>query len=394
MGFYDDFENQPKRKNNAGFGTWIAVSLVSALIGSATTVALVPTLIKSNVIETGSNPAAQTVLGSRETVNVNVQSGVVEAVNKVKPAVVTVLNMKKVTDFFGRQSQDAEKAGSGSGVIFDKTGYIVTNNHVVEGADKVEISLPGKEGNIVAKVVGTDWMTDLAVLKVDEKDIADIDPVNFGNSDALNIGEPAIAIGNPLGQFSNSVTVGVISAANRDLPITDNRGNELYRQTVLQTDAAINPGNSGGALINIKGELIGINSAKIATSGVEGIGFAIPINEAMPIIEQLKDKGAVERPGLGIGGYSLSEVPDAYRPDVPVEAGVLISQTEANADKAGLQKLDVIVKIDDQKVEDLVTLRKVLFKKKPGDKVTVEYYREKELKKIEVELIKLPSSER
>ncbi|MGZ4134126.1 MAG: S1C family serine protease, partial [Tumebacillaceae bacterium] len=326
MGFYDDFEAKPKRKGN--LSSWVAVALVSALIGSGTTVALVPTLIKSNVIQTnGTNsltPASNTGNSGikPQNVSVSVNSGVTDAVNAVKPAVVGVLNMQKTKDYFGNQSKSEQEAGTGSGILFDKQGHIVTNNHVVEGADEVEISINDKK--FKATVVGTDPITDLAVIKVDPKDVADLTPANFGDSDKLNIGEPAIAIGNPLGmKFAQTVTVGVISATNRDMPVQDEQtGQELYSQTVLQTDAAINPGNSGGALVNIKGEVIGINSAKIATSGVEGIGFAIPINEVRPIIQQLMDQGKVIRPALGISGYSLAEVPEYCRPNVPTDTGI------------------------------------------------------------------------
>jgi serine protease Do len=396
MGFYDEFNDKPQRRGGGG-AKWIAMAIISALIGSGTTVALVPALIKANVIQVNGNttPATgsgnkTTTGGSKETVNVDVKSGVVEAVNKVKPAVVGVLNLQRQTDFFGRQGKE-ETAGTGSGVVFDDKGHIVTNNHVVEGASSVEVSL--QDGSHVkAKVIGTDPTTDLAVIQVETKDIKGITPAKFGNSDALNIGEPAIAIGNPLGmKFAQSVTVGVISATKRELPIQDPQtGQEVYSETVLQTDAAINPGNSGGALVNINGEVVGINSAKIATSGVEGIGFAIPINEAQPIIQQLLDKGKVERPALGIGGAPLSALSSKQRPaDVPVDTGVVIMEVNDNAKKAGLAGGDVIVAIDGEKVEDLVDLRKALFKKKPGDTAKVEYYHGKDKKTADVPLVKL-----
>ncbi|ARU60808.1 peptidase S1 [Tumebacillus avium] len=387
MGYYDDFDTKPK-KNKGNLGTWIAVSLVSALIGSATTVVLVPTMIKSNVIETKSAFADNgTTSGSKETVNVNIQTGVVEAVNKVKPAVVGVLNLQKSRDFFGRSS-DEQMAGTGSGILFDDKGHIITNNHVVEGADTVEVSLQdGKR--IKAKVLGADAMTDLAVLEVDPNDVKNITPAKFGNSESLNIGEPAIAIGNPLGlKFAQSVTVGVISATKREMPIYDEAGNEVFSQNVLQTDAAINPGNSGGALVNIKGELIGINSAKISSTGVEGIGFAIPINEADPILQQLMEKGEIVRPVMGISPVALTEVPEGYRGEVPVESGLYVYEAHENAKKAGIEAGDVIVKIDGEAVEDPIQLRKILYKKKPGDKIKVEFYRDKELKTVEMTLAK------
>ena len=387
MGFYDDFDTKPKRKGNTG--TWIAVALVSALIGSGTTVALVPALIKNNVIDVNgsvTNTAMASTTGSnslapKQMVNVDVQSGVVEAVNKVKPAVVGISNMQQGTDFFGRQTQEQE-AGTGSGVLFDsEKGYIVTNNHVVEGAKDLEVTLEdGKR--IKGELVGTDPLTDLAVVKVDPKEVTAIKAAAFGSSDSLNIGEPAIAIGNPLGlKFAQTVTTGVISATKRDMPTADG----AFSMSVLQTDAAINPGNSGGALVNIKGEVIGINSAKISQTGIEGIGFAIPMDEAKPIIQQLIDKGKVERPVLGISPVDLADV-DQQRLDVPVDKGVVIAKVSGNADKAGLQRGDVIVKIDGDQVDDQIALRKALYKKKPGDTVKVEYYRGKDLKTVSVQL--------
>ncbi|HEU4962467.1 MAG TPA: S1C family serine protease [Bacilli bacterium] len=394
MGFYDDFEGKPAKKSGGGnVKSWIAVALVSALIGSGSTIALVPQLIKNNVLSvsenaTNTNTTQQGTSEAKETYNVNINSGVVEAVNKVKPAVVGVRNMQNRTDFFGR-SVGEQEAGTGSGVVFSDKGYIVTNNHVVAGADEVMITFEDGH-NVKAEVVGTDYITDLAVLKVDPKEVKDIKPVAFGNSDALNIGEPAIAIGNPLGmRFAQTVTVGVISATKRDMPIRDANGQEVYSQNVLQTDAAINPGNSGGALINMKGELVGINSAKIATEGVEGIGFAIPINEAQPIVEQLMDKGKVDRPGIGIGGIAMSQLYLRDRPQVPVENGIVVMEMQDNAKKAGLEKYDVITAVDGQKVEDLVDLRKVLFQKKPGDEITLEVYRGKEKKEIKLQLVKI-----
>ena len=388
MGFYDDFDTKPKRKGNTG--TWIAVALVSALIGSGTTVALVPALIKNHVIDVNSSVSNTTMastsgsnnsLAPKQMVNVDVQSGIVEAVNKVKPAVVGISNMQQGTDFFGRQMQEQE-AGTGSGVLFDsEKGYIVTNNHVVEGAKELEVTLEdGKR--IMAEMVGTDPLTDLAVIKVDPKEVKSITAAAFGTSENLNIGEPAIAIGNPLGlKFAQTVTTGVISATKREMPTADG----AFSMSVLQTDAAINPGNSGGALVNIKGEVIGINSAKISQTGIEGIGFAIPMDEAKPIIQQLIEKGKVERPVLGISPIDLADV-DQQRLDVPVETGVVIAKVSGNAAQAGLERGDVIVKIDEDKVDDQIALRKALYKKKPGDSVKVQYYRGKELKTVDVKL--------
>ena len=180
--------------------------------------------------------------------------------------------------------------GTGSGVIYDKSGLIATNNHVVEGASEIIVSLTDGR-SVKGKVLGADAATDLAVVKIDENNLPVAD---FGDSSTLQVGEPAIAIGNPLGlEFRGSVTAGVISALNRSIQLGERKFD------LIQTDAAINPGNSGGALVNAEGEVVGINSAKIAVSGVEGIGFAIPINSAKPILDELAKKGRVVRPYIG-----------------------------------------------------------------------------------------------
>ena len=212
----------------------------------------------------------------------------VRVAREVGPAVVGITNKAVARDIFNRQF---ESTGVGSGVIFKSDGYIVTNNHVIEGAKELIVSL--SDGRTVnAELIGTDEMTDIAVVKVNASDL----PVaKFGNSDDVVVGEPAIAIGNPLGlEFQGSVTVGVISALNRTLELSDRR------VKLFQTDAAINQGNSGGPLLNADGEVIGINSAKLASNGVEGMGFAIPINTVQSIINELLEKGYVARPYLGI----------------------------------------------------------------------------------------------
>jgi serine protease Do len=397
MGFYDDFDKQPKQKRRGAMTSWVAVVLVSAVIGSGTTVALVPTLLKSGALQASGTNIALTsnssskVSGLTQTTSVNVNDGIVQAVNKVKPAIVGVLNMQKQKSSFGSfgssSSSSVQEAGTGSGIVIDDQGHVVTNNHVVEGADEVDLAL--QDGSHVkAQVVGTDPITDLAVVKVDPSKLKGITPATFGDSSSLNIGETAIAIGNPLGMsFAQTVTVGVISATNRDLPVQDEQsGQTLYSQTVLQTDAAINPGNSGGALCNISGQVIGINSAKIASSGVEGIGFAIPINEARPIIQQILDHGKVVRPQLGISGYNLADVPTDFQANVPTKTGILVEQAQGGAAQAGITKGDVIVKVDGQSVEDQASLRKVLFKHQPGDSVKVEFYRGSTLKTANVKL--------
>ncbi|MFC4766575.1 S1C family serine protease [Effusibacillus consociatus] len=385
MGFYDDFDVKPKRRSS---GSWVASVIIAALVGSGTTLLMVPAMLKANIIKMPE--ATQTVSSNgklpAQSVTV-VNSDVVSAVNRVKPAVVTVVNLQKAAGFF---SHGTEEAGKGSGVLIDKQGHVVTNNHVVEGASEVEIRV--NEEPIKAKVLGTDEYTDLAVLQVPADKVRDIEPVEFGSSEALHTGEPAIAIGNPLGEFEQTVTVGVISAKNRKIPMQNQRGQVIYEQAVLQTDAAINPGNSGGALVNIKGQLIGINSAKIASSGIEGLGFAIPIDEAKPIIEQLMTKGKVVRPALGLAiSGDVKDVPESLREGLPINHGVVVGQVVPGgpADKAGIQKGDIIAKIDNVEIKTFLDMRKHLFSKKPGDSVQVIFYRQNKEQTATVTLTEL-----
>jgi serine protease Do len=389
MGFYDgEFERDRRRPKGL---KWVAVVVLSALVGSGATLATVPMLIHSNAIQVPSptsdnlkSPSSSTPVSN---VSVNVNDGVVSAVNKVKAAIVGVANYQNVSDFFN-QNQTKE-TGEGSGIIFDQQGYVVTNNHVVEGASTVEVLLPdGRKTK--ATVVGTDKYSDLAVLQIPKNYVTGV--ASFGDSDKLQVGEPAIAIGNPLGHdFSQTVTVGVISALKRSMPVTDEQtGAQLATETYLQTDAAINPGNSGGALVNVAGQVIGINSAKIASTGVEGMGFAIPINEARPVIDDLIKYGHVNYPALGISAEDVSQLPSEVVPQLPVDYGVIVAQvSSSSAKQAGLKRGDVIVAINDDKVQDSVSLHTLLNKYKVGDTVHVTIYRGGSKKTLSIKLMSL-----
>ncbi|GAX88610.1 S1C family serine protease [Effusibacillus lacus] len=386
MGFYDDSAKNHKRLSAK---TWITLVVSASLLGSGTTTALMLPFLtgtkqiklsQTNTALAEENPAAV------QSVALNVNSEIIQAVNKAKPAVVTVVNLQNDGGrFYGNQ---AHEAGKGSGVVIDRKGHIVTNNHVVEGASQVRVLVNGQTVN--AKILGTDALTDLAVLEIPTDKVDGIEPIEIGISESLQIGEPAIAIGNPLGEFEQTVTVGVISAKNRKLPTQDRAGNIVYEQTVLQTDAAINPGNSGGALVNVKGQLIGINSAKIASSGVEGLGFAIPIDEAKPIIEQLITNGKVIRPALGVSvSWEVKNIPANYRKELPVDYGVIVEAASGPAQKAGIESGDVIVQIDNVKINTFLDMRKYLFSKQPGDTVKVTFYRDSEERTVSVPLQEL-----
>ncbi|MFS0749042.1 S1C family serine protease [Oceanobacillus sp. 1P07AA] len=311
-------------------------------------------------------------------------------IDEVSKAVVGVINKQQQSVWEGSQ-----EAGTGSGIIYKKedgNAYVVTNQHVVDGAQEVEVVID-EEHRISAEVLGVDSLSDLAVLEIDGENVDTI--ANFGSSTDTQVGETVLAIGNPLGmEFVNTVTKGIISGLNRSVEVdTNSDGRADWITEVLQTDAAINPGNSGGALVNENGDVIGINSMKIAQSSVEGIGFAIPVDEALPIIEQLETEGEVSRPLIGISTAPLNQVPAQYRAEIEIpddiEGGMVIADVQANspADNAGLEQFDVITKVNDQEVTSIIELRKHLYENgEAGEHVKIEYVRDGEVHSITLKL--------
>ncbi|PAD25584.1 serine protease [Niallia circulans] len=370
---------------------------IGAVIGALLVLLLSPRLTDLAIFQNG-NENEQIVTNSdgikTQNISLNVETDITKAVDKAADSVVGITNLQSSN--FWADETTAQEAGTGSGVIYKKSGgkaFIVTNNHVVQGATELEVTLSdGKKIN--AKLIGADIWTDLAVVEVAAKEITKV--AEFGNSDSLKAGEPVIAIGNPLGlTFSGSVTQGIISGLQRTIPVDINEdGTPDWQSEVIQTDAAINPGNSGGALVNIEGQLIGINSMKIAESAVEGIGLAIPINSAIPIIEDLEQHGEVQRPYMGVELQSVSDIPGYYQQEAlklpnDVTTGVAIKDVSRNspAQKAGLKELDVIVELDGEEIVDLIALRKHLYtEKKIGDKMEVKYYRNGKLETTELTL--------
>ncbi len=308
---------------------------------------------------------------------------VVQAAKKVGPAIVGITNKAVARDWFNRQVE-VDK-GTGSGVIFRKDGYIVTNNHVIDGAKDITVALSDGR-TLQATLIGADPYTDLAVIKVDADDLP---TAEFGDSDDIMVGEPAIAIGNPMGlEFQGSVTAGVISALNRTLNVGENR------VKLLQTDAAINPGNSGGALVNADGKVIGINSAKLAATGVEGMGFAIPINAVKPIIDELIANGHVTYPYLGIGVLDKQTAAQAgYK--LNVDAGVIVMQIEVGgpADEAGIRQRDLILKIDGKETNTVADLRNAISDHKIGDTVTITISRNGQQSDVTATLAEMPQQQ-
>lgn len=293
-------------------------------------------------------------------------SPVVAVAKQVGPTVVGI------TALTGRDLPNRESVRQGSGIIFDgSNGYIVTNNHVIAGASRITVSLD-RDQVLPAEVVGKDVRSDLAVLRVRASNLP---TARLGDSSSLQVGETVVAIGNPLGrEFARSVTVGVISALNREITVGGQDGRQITLR-VLQTDAPINPGNSGGALVNMRGEVIGINSVKIATTGVEGMGFAIPINDARPILEQLIRQGYVSRPFLGV--YNLREITPEMAEWYNIPTGLFVGGVlpDSPASKAGIRVEDIITKIDGEQVLTYGDLDRALARKKPGEKVTLTLYR-------------------
>lgn len=303
----------------------------------------------------------------------NVENPVVAVAKIAGPSVVGVSVTYYEQSIFG---QLAEGESEGSGIIYSEDGYIITNYHVIEDAVNsssaaVKITL-SDETEYQAEIVGTDEVTDLALLKIEPEE--KLTPATFGDSSNIQVGELAVAIGNPLGQeFAGSVTVGYISALNRDIT-TDGR-----TYNVIQTDAAINPGNSGGALVNSKGEVIGINTIKISDDSVEGLGFAIPSNDALKIIEELKVTGKIIRPYVGIYGIDLDEA-TATRNRLVEGIYVYQVQDGSPAQEAGLQNGDIIVEFDGQEVKTTQELNDIKNKKEIGDSVHIKVYRAGEYK--------------
>jgi serine protease Do len=339
----------------------------------------VPQAVSSQAVQAQPAPTDVVPLDFSTT---NIETTITDAVAKVGPAVVTVVGVipGQVT-FFGRTS---DQQVSGSGVFISKDGYVLTNNHVVDGTDSVVIILADGT-QVPVKIIGTDRYADLAVLKADTQAPA---VANLGNSDNLKPGETVIAIGSPLGDFKNTVTVGVVSATGR----TIDTGEGYNIEGLIQTDAAINSGNSGGPLVNLAGEVIGINTLVVRGSGfggtiAEGLGFSIPANTAQAVAEQIIQKGFFSRPYLGINSQPITpDIAAAYRLPVQWGAYVTLVGSGTPAARAGLQQGDIITRVGDIALDAEHSYTNALFAYKPGDQVTLEVVRDGKTLELQVTL--------
>ena len=357
----------------------ILISFFSGVLGSFTTLQLSQ---KQNTSPTNTTTVSKTAVKN--------ENSTTQAVDKVKDAVVSVItySANSQNSLFGSAETDTDTnteqvSSEGSGVIYKKEGnfaYLVTNTHVISGAKKVDIRLADGT-KVPGEIVGSDTYSDIAVVKIAADKVTTV--AEFGDSDQLTVGETAIAIGSPLGsEYANTVTQGIVSSLNRNVSLKSEDGQAISTKAI-QTDTAINPGNSGGPLINIQGQVIGITSSKIATNGgtsVEGLGFAIPSNDAINIINQLEKNGKVTRPALGIQMVNLSNLSstDLQRLNVPssVTAGVVVRSVITSMPANGhLQQYDVITKVDDKAISSTTELQSALYSHSIGDSITITYYR-------------------
>jgi len=357
----------------------ILISFFSGVLGSLTILQLNP---KQETNTQNSTTITQT--------SVKNENSTTKAVDKVKDAVVSIItySANSQNSLFGYGESDTDTnteqvSSQGSGVIYKKDGeyaYIVTNTHVINGAKKVDIRLADGT-KVPGEIVGTDTYSDIAVVKISSEKVSAV--AEFGDSSQLTVGETAIAIGSPLGsEYANTVTQGIVSSLNRTVSLKSEDGQAISTKAI-QTDTAINPGNSGGPLINIQGQVIGITSSKIATNGgtsVEGLGFAIPSNDAIKIIEQLENNGKVTRPALGIQMVNLSNLSttDLQKLKLPdgITSGVAVRSVQSNMPANGhLEKYDVITKVDGNPITSATELQNALYSHSVGDEMTITYYR-------------------
>ena len=394
-------ENKNQKSGGAGFGKTVVLPFVCGIlgativIGSSITIPSLKQLIVQKLVTAPSNSSSENS-NNNSTANLNTlaislqsySDTAIGVAKKVQPSIVAITVEYSVNSIFNRNPQTA--TAKGSGIIISEDGYILTNNHVVsssssssfyeiEEASKVTVKLYNDDTEYEGKIIGTDSQTDLAVIKI-EKDGLTV--AELGDSDSVQVGEFAMAIGSPLG-LDNSVTAGIVSAVNRE--VSDEDGNKYV---AIQTDAAINAGNSGGALVNSKGQVIGVNTLKLSGTGVEGVGFAIPINSTKDIYEQLIEYSKVKRPYIGISGTDLTE--DLVKKNNLPTLGIYIRTIDEFSEKAGLKIGDIITEADGKKVTKVDELNEIKNQKKIGDTIKLKVNRDGKEKEFTVTLQEQP----
>ena len=380
--------NYSKNSNRKQIATTVVASFVSAVVGGACALGVYVGLNKepAKAIETSKTNTSTVVETSNPNLSqvslTNYSDTAIYAAQKALPSMVSI-SVEYDVNYMGMKKA---VAGSGSGVILSEDGYILTNNHVISSADSssfyqvsdaksIKVKIYGDDTEYSAEIIGTDSQTDLAVLKIDKTGLT---PAELGDSSSVQIGEFVLAIGNPY-NLDYSVTAGIISALNREMPVE----NTTYN--VIQADCAINSGNSGGALVNGKGEVIGITTLKLAGDGIEGVSFAIPVNETVPIYKELIEKGKISRPFVGISGIDLDEA-TAIRNGLTKGIYVDSVVSGSGAEDAGIMAGDVIVSFDGKDVSTMDELNAIKNTKNIGDKIEIKLYRKSELKTFTITL--------
>ena len=380
--------NYSKNSNRKQIATTVVASFVSAVVGGACALGVYVGLNKepAKTIETSKANTGSFVETSNPNLSqvslTNYSDTAIYAAQKALPSMVSI-SVEYDVNYMGMKKA---VAGSGSGVILSEDGYILTNNHVISSADSssfyqvsdaksIKVKIYGDDTEYSAEIIGTDSQTDLAVLKIDKTGLT---PAELGDSSSVQIGEFVLAIGNPY-NLDYSVTAGIISALNREMTVE----NTTYN--VIQADCAINSGNSGGALVNSKGEVIGITTLKLAGDGLEGVSFAIPVNETVPIYKELIEKGKISRPFVGISGIDLDEA-TAIRNGLTKGIYVDNVVSGSGAEDAGIMAGDVIVSFDGKDVSTMDELNAIKNTKNIGDKIEIKLYRKSELKTFTITL--------
>ena len=398
---YKEVYKKEKDRNSHGFGKNFLLPLFSGILGCSLVIGTcfgVPS-IKSKLLN-NSDMSSNTNSNSENSGYVSQTSlsdysdTSIYAANKILPSIVGIkveYNVNSLISMFGSKGQTTTASASGSGIIISEDGYILTNNHIVatsssesyyevSEATKLTVTLFNDETEYEAKIVGTDEQTDLAVIKIDKTGLS---KAEFADSDNIKVGEFAMAVGNPLGMQS-SITCGVISAINRE--VTDTEGKKY---NLIQTDAAINSGNSGGALVNSEGKVIGINTLKLSGTGIEGMGFAIPINSTTDITSQLIQYSKVKRPYIGISGMDLTEE-TAKKYNLVVGIYVKSVDDFSAGEKAGIKSGDVIIEAEGKKITKMDELNQIKNSHKIGDEMKIKVNRDGKEKELTITLGEQP----